>query len=173
MRVIDGMRRLAAASLQGRESIEVIFFDGSEADVFMRAVQENVTRGLPLPYPDRRAAAKRIITSHPHMSDRAIGRVAGLTGKTEAVIRKSSTDQAAQSNVRLGRDGKFRPIDSTERRKRAAELLGSQPNASLRDVARECGISPATVLDVRKRIERGESPVSGKATKARYGSHGP
>jgi ParB-like nuclease domain len=45
MRVIDGMHRLIAASLRGRDTIDVIFFDGSEADVFLRAVQENVTHG--------------------------------------------------------------------------------------------------------------------------------
>ena len=30
---------------------------------------------------------------------------------------------------------------------------------SLRDVARAAGIFPAAVLDLRKRLERGESPV--------------
>src|SRR5947209_9559409 len=78
LRVIDGMHRLMAASLQGRESIDVIFFDGSEADVFLRAVQENIAHGLPLSQADRRVAAERIIASHPHMSDRAIGHSAGL-----------------------------------------------------------------------------------------------
>jgi ParB-like chromosome segregation protein Spo0J len=57
MRVIDGMHRLMAASLQGRESIDVMFFHGSEIDVFLRAVQENITHGLPLSQADRRAAA--------------------------------------------------------------------------------------------------------------------
>jgi hypothetical protein len=42
MRVIDGMHRLMAASVQGRETIDVIFFDGSESDVFLRAVQERI-----------------------------------------------------------------------------------------------------------------------------------
>ena len=159
MRVIDGMHRLMAASLQGRETIDVIFFDGSEADVFLRAVQENVTHGLPLSQADRRAAAERIIASHPRMSDRAIGQIAGLGAKTVAAIRKRSTDGVPQSNARVGRDGKVRPLDSTEGRERAAKLLTQQPEASLRDVARAAGISPATVLDVRKRLERGDAPA--------------
>ena len=162
MRVIDGMHRLIAASLQGRETIDVKFFDGSEADVFLRAVQENVTHGLPLSQADRRAAAARIIASHPHMSDRAIGQAAGLAAKTVATIRKRSTDGVPQSNARVGRDGKVRPLDSAQGRRRAAELLTEQPGASLRDVARAAGISPATVLDVRKRIERGDPPTPGK-----------
>jgi ParB-like chromosome segregation protein Spo0J len=159
MRVIDGMHRLMAASLQGRETINVRFFDGSETDVFLRAVEENVAHGLPLSQADRRIAAERIIASHPHMSDRAIGHSVGLAAKTVAAIRKSSSEDIPRSNARVGRDGKIRPLDSSASRRRAAELLAQQPHASLREVARAAGISPATVLDVRKRLERGESPV--------------
>jgi ParB-like chromosome segregation protein Spo0J len=162
MRVIDGMHRLMAASLQGRETIGVIFFDGSDADIFLRAVQENVTHGLPLSQADRRAAAERIIASHPHMSDRAIGHSVGLAAKTVAAIRKRSSEEVPQSNARVGRDGRVRPLNSREGRQRAADLLAQQPQASLRDVARVSGIAPATVLDVRKRLERGEPPVPGK-----------
>lgn len=171
MRVIDGMHRLMAASLQGQEVIDVIFFDGSDADVFLRAVQENVAHGLPLSQADRRAAAVRIIASHPHMSDRAIGHSVGLAAKTVAAIRKSSSEEMPQSNARLGRDGKVRPLDSGVGRRRAAELLEQQPEASLRDVARAAGISPATVLDVRKRLQRGESPVPERPA-ARKGARG-
>lgn len=166
MRVIDGMHRLMAASLQGQVTIDVTFFDGNEADVFLRAVQENVTHGLPLSQADRRAAAERIIASHPHMSDRAIGQIAGLGAKTVGAIRKRSADGAPQSNARVGRDGKVRPLDSTEGRERAAELLTQRPEASLRDVARAAGISPATVLDVRKRLERGATPAPCKPAPA-------
>jgi hypothetical protein len=162
MRVIDGMHRLMAASLRGCDQIDVIFFDGTEADMFLRAVQENVTHGLPLSQADRRAAAERIIESHPNMSDRAIGQVAGLAAKTVATIRKRSSDGVPQSHGRVGIDGKVRPLDWVEGRKRAAELLIQQPEASLRDVARYAGISPATVLDVRKRLERGEVAVPEK-----------
>jgi ParB-like chromosome segregation protein Spo0J len=136
MRVIDGMHRLLAASLQGRESIEVIFFDGTEADVFLRAVQENIAHGLPLSHADRRAAAERVIASHPHMSDRAIGYSVGLAAKTVAAIRKRSGEEVPQSAARVGRDGRVRPLNSADGRRRAAELLAQQPTASLRDVAR-------------------------------------
>jgi ParB-like chromosome segregation protein Spo0J len=174
MRVIDGMHRLMAASLQGRETINVIFFEGGEADVFLRAVQENIAHGLPLSQADRRAAAERIIMSHPHMSDRAIGHSVGLAAKTVAAIRKSSSEEIPQSNARVGRDGKVRPLDSGAGRRRAAELLLKQPDASLRDVARAAGISPATVLDVRKRLERGEPPAPERpaANAARKGASG-
>ena len=174
MRVIDGMHRLMAASLQARQTIDVIFFDGSEADVFLRAVQENVAHGLPLSQADRRAAAERIVTSHPHMSDRAIGHSVGLAAKTVAAVRRSSSEETTHSNARIGRDGRVRPLDSSAGRRRAAELLTEQPDASLREVARAAGISAATVLDVRKRLERGESPVPDRsvASAARKASGG-
>jgi AbiJ N-terminal domain 3 len=122
--------------------------------------------------PPRRA--ERIIASHPHMSDRVIGHSAGLAAKTVAGIRKSSSEEIPQSNARVGRDGRVRPLDSGTRRRRAAEVLTQQPDASLRDVARVVRISPATVLDVRKRLERGESPVPEKpaANAARTGASG-
>ncbi|GAA3804826.1 ParB N-terminal domain-containing protein [Streptomyces phyllanthi] len=163
MQVIDGMHRLMAASLRGQETIDVMFFEGNEADIFLRAVQENVTHGLPLSRADRRAAAERIIASHPHLSDRAIGQTAGLAAKTVAAIRKLSGESAPQPSVRVGRDGRVRPLDGRAGRRRAAELLAEQPDASLRDVARAAGISPATAFDVRKRLECGESPVPEKA----------
>lgn len=162
MKVVDGMHRLMAASLQGRETIDVVFFDGSSADLFLRAVEENVTHGLPLSQTDRRVAAERIIGSHPQMSDRAIGRTAGLAAKTVASIRRRLTGDTPQLNARVGRDGRIRPLDSGQARLRAADILKSRPEASLRDVAKAAGISPATVLDVRKRMERGEAPVPAK-----------
>lgn len=162
MQVIDGMHRLMAASLQGRETIDVVFFEGNEADIFLHAVQENVAHGLPLSQADRRAAAQRIVASHAHMSDRAIGHAVGLAAKTVGSIRKRSSGDVPQSNARVGRDGKVRPLNSGEGRRRAAELLTEQPETSLRNVARASGISPATALDVRKRLERGEPAVPEK-----------
>jgi ParB-like chromosome segregation protein Spo0J len=172
MRVIDGMHRLMAASLQGRETIDVIFFGGSEAEGFLRAVEENIAHGLPLSQADRRAAAVRIIASHPHLSNRAIGHSAGLAAKTVATIRRSASDETPQPNARVGKDGRVRPLDSGLGRRRAAEILTQQPDASLRDVARAAGISPATVRDVRRRIERGDSPAPGKPAASRDGALG-
>ena len=110
MRVIDGMHRLLAASLRGREWIEVQFFDDSPAEAFRRAVEANVTHGLPLTQADRRAAAKRIVVSHPHLSDRAIGESTGLAARTVAGIRRRTAD-VARPNARVGRDGRVRPLD--------------------------------------------------------------
>ena len=159
MRVIDGMHRLMAASLKGRETIDVEFFDGSAADAFLRSVEANVTHGLPLSRADRRAAAARIVTLCPQMSDRAIGESAGLAARSVAAIRRRSSEAAPQLSVRVGRDGRVRPLSSAHGRQRAAELLAEHPAASLRAVARDAGLSPATVRDVRRRLERGDEPA--------------
>ncbi len=179
MRVIDGMHRLMAASLRGHEIIDVIFFDGSDADVFLCAVEQNVAHGLPLSLADRKAAAARIVASHPHMSNGAIAQVTGLAAKTVEAIRKNSTREPGASARRVGRDGKVRPLNSSNARRQAAELLTEQPGISVRDVAHAVGLSPATVLDVRRRLSQGEPPVpqgaaadSPAAPAAADGSHG-
>jgi hypothetical protein len=106
------------------------------------------------------------------MSDRAIGLAAGLGAKTVATIRRRSTDGLPQLNARVGRDGRVRPLSSAEGRRRAAEVIAEHPQASLREVARLAGIAPATVSDVRKRLEAGKSPavVRPVAADARSGS---
>jgi ParB-like chromosome segregation protein Spo0J len=168
MQVIDGLHRFLAASLKGRATIDAKYFDGSPEDAFLLAVESNVTHGLPLSQADRRAAAKRIIESHPHMSDRAIAESAGLAAKTVAGIRHSTAAQ--QSTARVGRDGKIRPLSSVEGRRRAAEWIAQHPQASLRVIARAVGVSPATVADVRKRLEHGQESAPAGASAGRNGS---
>ncbi len=158
MRVIDGIHRLMAASLKGQKTIDVQFFDGSREDAFLKAVEANVEHGLPLTQADRTAAALRILKSHPTMSDRAIAKSTGLGARAVAELRRSS-DSVPHSNFRVGRDGKVRPLNGAEGRLRVAELIRENPEASLRQVARTAGVSPATALDVRRRLERGEEPV--------------
>ncbi|WP_431041724.1 transcriptional regulator [Streptomyces sp. P1-3] len=162
LRVVDGMHRLLAAYIRGQETIDVEFFEGSPEDAFLRAVEANVAHGLPLSLADRRAAASRIIASHPQMSDRAIARASGLGSKAVATIRRRSTVAEAQLNTRVGRDGRVRPLNSAEGRQRAAEVIAQNPEASLREVARLAGISPATASDVRKRLKSGEPPAPGR-----------
>lgn len=158
MRVIDGIHRLMAASLRGQETIDVEFFDGTAEDAFLRGVEANVTHGLPLSQADRNSAAMRILVSHPNMSDRAIAKATGLGARAVAELRRS-TDAVPQLSTRVGRDGRVRPLNSVEGRLRVAELMAENPQTSLRQAARVAGVSPATALDVRRRLERGEEPV--------------
>lgn len=159
MRVVDGMHRVGAARLRGDRTIAVRFFDGSEAEAFVIAVNANVTHGLPLSRDDREAAAGRIIGSHPHWSDRSIAAVTGLAATRVGAIRQRVCDQAGQPLARLGRDGRVRPLNAEVGRRLASQVIADRPDASLREIALAAGISPATARDVRIRMHRGDDPV--------------
>ncbi|CAM4405052.1 ParB-like nuclease domain-containing protein [Nocardia ninae] len=161
MRLIDGRHRLRAAQLRGDTHITAVFFDGSEADAFVLAVKANTTHGLPLTLGERTAAAHRILLTHPQWSDSAVASCTGLAAKTVSGIRRSSKE-IPKLNSRVGRDGRVRPVDASAGRERAAQLIIEQPGASLREVARKAGVSPATVQDVRDRLQRGESALSSR-----------
>lgn len=168
MRVIDGMHRLRAAMLLSRTAVEVRWFDGPEEDAFVLAVEANTATGLPLSTADRRAAAARIIATHPDHSDRWIGSVTGLAPTTVGAIRRCSNVQDEQSNRRIGRDGRVRPVDGSSGRLLAAELMRAAPERSLREIARAAGIAPSTALDVRNRLRASADPVpEGRSTPRR------
>jgi ParB-like chromosome segregation protein Spo0J len=163
LRVIDGAHRIRAALLTGRTEIAARLLDCDSATAFVLSVRANVTHGLPLSRTDRAAAAARIVLTHPQWSNRAIAAATGISDKTVSRIRaQSPSADPAQSGTRLGRDGRARPLDIGQRRRRAAALLLDRPEAGLREVARATGLSPATVRDVRRRIDRGEDPVPGR-----------
>jgi ParB-like chromosome segregation protein Spo0J len=156
MRVIDGTQRVLAAALRGQAEIGVRFFDGSAEDAFVLAVESNTRHGLPLSLSERTDAARRILRSHPHWSDRVIAAVAGLSAKTVRAQRQRLGDATAE---RVGRDGRVRPLSSAEGRRLAGRLLQESPDAPLRVIAAQAGISPGTVRDVRSRLSRGEDVV--------------
>lgn len=156
MRVVDGMHRLRAAHLRGDSVIAVRFFDGGDDEAFVLAVRTNVTHGLPLSLADRKAAAARIVASHAHWSDRMIASVAGLSAATVARIRRARPEPAP--SVRLGHDGKLRPVNSLERRRVARAILLTEPDLSLREVARRAGISPETARSVRRKLAESGPP---------------
>ncbi len=165
MRVLDGRHRLRAAELHGDTTIDARFYEGSEADAFVLAVRLNAGHGLPLSRADRTAAARRIMTSHPHWSDRRIAATTGLSARTVASIRRS-TDAVPQSDTRVGRDGRVRPLDASDGRRRAARAAAADPGASLRAIAREAGVSVSTARDVRERLRLGRPVVPGARAEA-------
>jgi hypothetical protein len=158
MRVIDGMHRLRASALRGEADIAVRFFDGTAEEAFILAVRANAKHGLPLSQVDRAAAASRILSSHPDLSDSAIASIAGISDKTVAVMRRS-TPELPKSNRRRGRDGRIRPVDPVEGRQRAHIYLANHPRATIREIAEAAGIAPATAQDVRKRVHAGQDPL--------------
>lgn len=163
LRVIDGMHRLTAATLAGRADIDVRYFDGDEKEAFVEAVQANLHRGRRLNQRERLAAAQRILATYPRWSNRAVAQAAGLSTKTVAAVRRRATGEEPQSNTRVGRDGRARPVDPTVGRRRAAGYLREHPDASLRQIAGAAGISVGTARDVRARVQRDEDPVGRRA----------
>jgi hypothetical protein len=161
MRVIDGMHRWRAAQLRGEQTVEVQFFDGDTYQAFIAAVLANVTHGLPLTLADREAAAERILGWHAQWSDRSIGAVTGLAAGTVGSIRRRLGGAEAPDAARIGRDGRVRPVDPAEGRLKARDEILRRPEASLRELARAAGVSPATVKDVRDRLRRGVDPLPG------------
>lgn len=159
MRVIDGMHRLDAARIRGETKICVKFFEGDEDEAFLLAVAANTRHGLPLTLADRRAAAARIIGLQADASDRWIAGIAGLAAKTVAAIRRDAHEASPAPARRLGRDGRVRPLNIAEGRRIASEVLASNPGASLRQVARDAGISVGTARDVREKVRQGIDPV--------------
>jgi ParB-like chromosome segregation protein Spo0J len=157
MRVIDGAHRLRAAALRGAETVKVVYFDGDQEAAFVAAVEANTRHGLPLSLADRKAAAARIIASHPHWSDRAIARITALAATTVGSMRP--TDGSEQLGTRVGRDGRLRPLDGSDGRRRAAEAIKARPDASLREIARMAGVSPTTAGSVRDRLKQGADPL--------------
>jgi ParB-like chromosome segregation protein Spo0J len=159
MRVIDGLHRLRAAVLCGWSEIPVRYFDGGAEDAYLLSIAMNVTHGLPLSSGDRLAAVKRIFAAYPSWSNRAIAAAVGLSPRKVSEVRRSLAGQIAEQERRIGRDGKVRPINGARGRERVGELLRQNPQASLRAIAREAGVAPATVADVRERMRRGTEPV--------------
>jgi ParB-like chromosome segregation protein Spo0J len=159
MRVIDGMHRLRAAILKGCRCVEVEFFDGDDVDAFIRAVEQNVTHGLPLTLADRKAAAARILRVRAALSDRAVASITGLSPKTVGAVRERLTEEIPRLDARQGRDGRLRPLNSSDRRLRAAEAIREHPDASLREIAAFAGISPETARSVQARLASGDDPA--------------
>ncbi|MFE1439657.1 ParB/RepB/Spo0J family partition protein [Streptomyces sp. NPDC058739] len=159
MRVVDGMHRLRAAELRGDTTVPVTFFDGDAEDAFLLSVDVNVRHGLPLSRADREAAASRILVVRRHWSDRAVAAAAGLSPTTVSAIRRRRFPSAGREGFRVGRDGRVRPLDASAGRRRAGEVIARMPEASLRVIAREAGISLGTARDVRERVRAGQEPV--------------
>ncbi|MGX2993167.1 ParB/RepB/Spo0J family partition protein [Streptomyces sp. JNUCC 64] len=158
MNVVDGVHRLRAARLRGHHRVAVRFFEGSEQDAAHLAIALNVAQGRPLSPDDRAAAAVRVLTDRPEWSDRAVAAVVGLSPVKVAQVRQDVAESRTV-RFRVGRDGRARPVNAASGRERASELIRLNPHASLRQVAKEAGIAPATVADVRDRMRRGEDPV--------------
>ncbi|WP_370746915.1 ParB/RepB/Spo0J family partition protein [Streptomyces sp. MnatMP-M17] len=174
MRVVDGLHRVRAAELRKQEFITARMFEGDDAEAFVLAVQANLAGGLPLSVADRKAAAARIIASHPQWSDRLTASVTGLSAKTVAEVRRRHpAETTRRPDSRIGKDGRVRPTDAVEKRRLASELILRNPELSLRQIAKAVGISPETARSVRARLLREEDPAEREPDEGRWTAEPP
>jgi len=160
-RLIDGAHRLEAAKLRGDHTIRARFLDCTDSEALVLAMKANTSHGLPLAKTERISGAKQVLTAHADWSDRAIAGITGLSAKTIASLRSRSPGALDPGTKRVGRDGRQRPVTAGDGRRRAAEYISANPNATLRQVARETDVSLGTVHDVSARLRRGVSPERG------------
>ncbi|WP_371872163.1 transcriptional regulator [Phytohabitans houttuyneae] len=150
---------MRAAKLRGEEKIAVQFFEGDDGEAFLLSVDANIKHGLPLSPADREAAASRILGLYPQWSDRAVAAATGLSPTTVSTIRRRLFLPAERADIRVGRDGRVRPVDGSAGRRRASEVIAMKPDAPLRAIAQEAGVSVGTARDVRERLRAGRDPV--------------
>jgi ParB-like chromosome segregation protein Spo0J len=155
--IIDGAHRVAAARRLGWCTISAVRFVGSDDEAFVESVHRNVTQGLPLTVNERVSASRELLRRHPEWSDRWISGVCALSAKTVARLRRDlcgSGPDHGGFEVRVGRDGRSRPVAGGAVRGRIIEALTERPDGSLRSIAAEVGASPETVRSVRRNLAR-------------------
>jgi hypothetical protein len=175
--VIDGVHRVLAAQELGMSVILCEIFRGSQSDAYVEFLRRNVRNGLPLTLSDRKRGAQRVLCEHSEWSDRRIGDLCALAAATVARMRAGQaavtderpTDQFEQLDVRVGRDGRSRPLDRRALRARVLQAEEENPGASLRAVAEKAGASPETVRRIRNGIGwvRGDGLNDSEAGRAR------
>jgi ParB-like chromosome segregation protein Spo0J len=173
MHVIDGVHRVLAARMAGQKTIAASMVDGTQAEASISAIQHNVQHGMPLTLSERQAAARKVVGLRPDWSDRRVGAICGLSPNTVAKVRVRATAQDDQLTARIGRDGRARPIDPAEQRRRIAEALVAEPEASLQAIAKRTGSAKATVRDVRDRIQNGADILPPRLQRSRNASRRP
>lgn len=113
--LVDGFHRFAAAQNLGLKEVPAEVLEmPPDGDLAGLAFTLNAAHGKPLTLSDRRAFASRLLRDHPGLSDREIGRRAGLVQPTIAKVRQDLERQAAipPAEMRQGRDGRTYPASS-------------------------------------------------------------
>lgn len=152
--LVDGYMRVAAAQRIGVTRLPVIWIDGDDAELLVRAVAANILHGLPLTMARRKEAAGQLFELYPEWASR---RIAVCCGLSEATVRRMPRPGASTTQPdarRIGRDGKTYPL-TNERQDHARRMLVEDRGRSDRDIARAAGVSPDTVGALRRRLTAG------------------
>lgn len=168
LRIIDGLHRFEVARQREEPYVKARVVDCSDGVALVLAIRSNTMHGLPFTKADRISGAKRILAEHPDWSDRAVAEVAGLSAKSVGHLRDHSGSLEEElPGKRLGRDGKLHPVNGAEGRRRVVDYISAHPDASIRRIAGEVGVSLGTVHDVRNRLRQGTDPLTDPAARQR------
>ena len=116
---------------------------------------------------DRHDAVKKVLLERPMWSDRRIAQECNVSPKLVGRLR-SCLKLGTPDTKRLGRDGRLRPTQPGADRTRIAAAVRARPEASLRSIASEVGVSPETVRSVKRSMMSGtESGEASNASDAR------
>jgi ParB-like chromosome segregation protein Spo0J len=165
--LIDGHHRVEAARRLRLPVIGALFFEGTDHDCYVEAIDRNIRHGLPLSLRERKTAASRLLAERSDWSDRQVAVICGLSPTTVGGLRAGAvflpvsgangSGATGASDRRLGKDGRSRPVDAPAVRRRIREVVQDNPSASVRAVARIVGASPETVRSVRLKMRSAES----------------
>ena len=115
----DGFHRVEAVRKIGRETIDAQIRQGSSRDAILHGVGSNAVHGLRRTQADKRRAVERLLKDPEwaRWSDRKIGDIAKVDGKTVAAVRRELTS----AEFRTGPAGK---VESAEFRTEHAKPNG-------------------------------------------------
>lgn len=146
MTVIDGRHRVLAARLRGDGSIRARLHHGNLQEALLMAVELNVPHGKPLTYGEKLHSACLVLADVPETPDSTVADICGLLPKTVNRLRgivKECTFTASEAH------NSSRILSSEVARREARQIMLSFPEESNRSIAREVGLSEATVRAIR------------------------
>lgn len=146
-RLVDGAQRLAAARSLGRDEVKVEMVVVGDDELLAERARRNNGAGA-LTRSERRTVAIELLEQHPEWSDRRIGSCVGVAGTTIGRLRDRAgapSQHLHTDDARIGSDGRRYRSDTAPAKAHAARLHSSDPQRSLNSIAREVGLSPATV----------------------------
>lgn len=158
--ILSGVNRLEIARELGLPVVPVEVVEIKQADREAFAIDENRARRQ-LTLDDKRRLAEWLLKRNPAMSDRQIGKLAGVSKNTAAVTRKGLEGRGQIDHV-------AKRADSTGRMQAARKTIDSQRkatgtgrgdgeaslrafNSALNDALRKVEMEPAAVLKVAVR----------------------
>jgi ParB-like chromosome segregation protein Spo0J len=150
MAVIDGAHRIEAFRRAKRTHIRALLFTGDETEAIALSIGNNVRHGKPLTSSERQEAARTLLKRCPDRSDRWIGVICGLSHSTVAQVRHTS--ESAEAGIRVGRDGRRRPVDPMPGQAAVARVLAEEPDVSIRQAAGAAGVARSTAQRVASQV---------------------